>query len=93
MSHARPTLVVCGEVLVAANPAGAVRAGAVGILDGRVAVIGSRAEVMAAAAQGARIIDAGTAAVIPGLHDFHIHLDGLARTRSGVRLDGAADAG
>src|SRR5690606_28244499 len=37
-------------------------------------------------------IDAGGAAVIPGLHDFHIHLVGLARTRSGVLLDDVADA-
>lgn len=91
MSDARPSLVVCGQVLVAAEPAGAVRAEAVGILDGRVTVTGSRAVVTAAAAPGARVIDAGRSAVIPGLHDFHIHLVGLARTRSGVRLDGVAD--
>ena len=93
MRAARPDLVVCGQVLVAAEPAGAVRAEAVGIADGRVTVSGTRAEVLAASAPGARIVDAGAAAVIPGLHDFHIHLVGLARTRSGVVLDGAADAG
>ena len=93
MSDRRPDLVVCGQVLVAADPAGAIRADAVGILDGRVTVAGSRAEVLAAAAPRARIIDTGRAAVLPGLHDFHIHLVGLARTRSGVVLDGAADAG
>ena len=92
MSRARPDLVVVGQVLVAAEPTSAVRAEAIGIRDGRVAVTGSRTEVMAAAAPGARVIEAGDAAVIPGLHDFHIHLVGLARTRSGVLLDDVADA-
>ena len=92
MSAARPGLVVCGQVLVAAEPAGAVRAEAVGIVEGRVAVTGARADVLAIAATDAQVIDAGTAAVVPGLHDFHIHLVGLARTRSGVLLDGVADA-
>jgi hypothetical protein len=91
MSDARLDLVVCGQVLLAAEPAGAARVEAVGILAGRVAAAGSRAEVMAAAAPGARVIDAGAHAVIPGLHDFHIHLVGLARTRSGVLLDGVTD--
>ncbi|HSJ00022.1 MAG TPA: amidohydrolase family protein, partial [Patescibacteria group bacterium] len=93
MSDGRPDLVVCGQVLVAAEPAGAVRAEAVGIADGRVTVAGSRAEVMATAAPGARVIDAGDGAVIPGLHDFHIHLVGLARTRTGVLLDDVTDSG
>ena len=93
MSDSRPDLVVCGQVLVAAEPAGAVRAEAVGIADGRVTVAGSRAEVMATAAPGARVIDAGDGAVIPGLHDFHIHLVGLARTRTGVLLDDVTDSG
>ena len=92
MSRARPDLVVVGQVLVAAEPTSAVRAEAIGIRDGRVAVTGSRTEVMAAAAPGARVLEAGDAAVIPGLHDFHVHLVGLARTRSGVLLDDVADA-
>lgn len=93
MSEARPDLVVAGQVLVAAAPDGAVRSEAVGIRDGRVTLIGAREEVLAAAAPGARLVDAGDGAVIPGLHDFHIHLVGLARTRSGVLLDGVEDAG
>lgn len=84
----RPDLVVCGQVLVAAEVSGAVRAEAVGIVDGRVTLVGTRADVLEAAGPAARIIDAGDAAVIPGLHDFHIHLVGLARTRSGILLDG-----
>lgn len=89
----RPDLVVCGQVLVAAELSGPVRAGAVGIIGGRIGLVGTRADVLASAGPGARIIDAGDAAVIPGLHDFHIHLVGLARTRSGVVLDGVVDPG
>jgi predicted amidohydrolase YtcJ len=89
----RPDLVVCGQVLVAAEPSEPVRAEAVGISDGRIILVGTREGVLAAAGPGARIIEAGDAAVIPGLHDFHIHLVGLARTRSGVLLDGVEDPG
>lgn len=88
---ARVDLVIIGEVLVAAVPGAPERAEAVGIADGRVVAVGARADVLQAARPGARIVDAGPVAVIPGLHDFHLHLVGLARTRSGVLLDGAPD--
>lgn len=87
----RADLVVCGHVLVAAVPDAPERAEAVGIAGGRVVAVGRREDVLAGVAPGARVIDAGDAAVIPGLHDFHIHLVGLARTRAGVLLDDAAD--
>src|SRR5687768_3855720 len=77
----RANLVITGQVLVAAVPDAPERAEAIGIADGRVVSVGSRADVMTAAAAGARVIDARDAAVLPGLHDFHIHLVGLARTR------------
>lgn len=89
--NGRADLVVCGQVLVAATPDAPQRAEAVGIAAGRVVAVGSRDDVVAAAAAGARVVDARGAAVIPGLHDFHIHLVGLARTRTGVLLDDAAD--
>ena len=92
MSADRPDLVVLGQVLVAADRGGAERVEAVGIAGDRVVLVGTRSEVLDAAAPGARVIDAGDAAVVPGLHDFHIHLVGLARTRSGVLLDGVDDA-
>ncbi len=88
---ARADLVIVGDVLVAAVPGAAERAEAVGVANGRVVAVGMRAEVLDAASPGVRIVDAGRAAVIPGLHDFHIHLVGLARTRSGVLLDDAPD--
>jgi predicted amidohydrolase YtcJ len=88
---ARADLVVLGDVLVAAVPEAPERAEAVGMVGGRVVAVGARAEVRDAARPGARVIDAAGTAVIPGLHDFHIHLVGLARARSGVRLDDARD--
>lgn len=87
----RAELIVIGQVLVAAVPRAPERAEAIGIAGGRVVAVGSTDEVRASAAAGARVLDAGAAAVVPGLHDFHIHLVGLARTRSGVALDGAVD--
>ena len=87
----RADLVVTGQVLVAAHPRGPERAEAVGISGGRVVSVGTRADVLGAAAPAARVIDGGESAVIPGLHDFHVHLVALARTRGDVRLDDAAD--
>ena len=89
--RSRADLVVTGQVLVASLTVGAERAEAIGISGGRVVSVGTRADVFGAAEPGARVIDGGESAVIPGLHDFHIHLIGLARTRRDVRLDDAAD--
>lgn len=93
MTASHADLVVCGQVVVAAEPSGPETAEAVGISAGRVVSTGTRREVTDAAAAGARVVDVGPAAVIPGLHDFHIHLVGLARARTAARLDGAADGG
>ncbi|HUF06259.1 MAG TPA: amidohydrolase [Candidatus Binatia bacterium] len=91
MRPPRADFVVCGQVVVAVEPGGLERAEAIGIADGRVVSTGTRQEVTEAAATGARVFDAGNAAVIPGLHDFHIHLVGLARARRAVLLDDAPD--
>lgn len=88
----RADLVVTGQVLVAAVPGAVERAEAIGIRNGRVVLAGSHEDVVAAARAGARVIDAGDRAVIPGLHDFHIHLVGLARARDGI-LVGAHEDG
>lgn len=88
---ARADLVVCGHVVVAAEPHRLETAEAVGVRAGRVVSVGRRDEVTAAAESRARVLDFGNAAIIPGLHDFHIHLVGLGRTRTGVLLDDATD--
>jgi predicted amidohydrolase YtcJ len=90
VSTARTDLVIRGSIVVAANPGGLELAEAIGIADGRVVAVGSREEVPVG--PGARVIDAGDAAVISGIHDFHLHLVGLARSRRQVILDDAADA-
>jgi predicted amidohydrolase YtcJ len=91
MSQPRADLVVSGEVLVEARPEGIQTAEAIGIGGGRVLVAGRLDDVLAAAIPGARRIEAGRVAVVPGLHDGHIHLAGLARHRSEVTLDDAGD--
>jgi predicted amidohydrolase YtcJ len=90
MSEAPIELVIRGSVVVAANPNGLELAEAIGIANGRVVAVGRRDEVPAGL--GARVVDAGDAAVIPGIHDFHVHLVGLARARRQVLLDDATDA-
>ena len=40
---------------------------------------------------GATIVDAAGGALVPGLHDHHLHLMAMAAARTSVRLDRAAD--
>jgi predicted amidohydrolase YtcJ len=86
-----PELVICGDVIVAAGRDGLERVEAIGIAEDRVVAAGLKREVLEAARPWARLLDVGGAAVIPGLHDFHIHLVGLARRRAVVPLDDATD--
>jgi predicted amidohydrolase YtcJ len=89
MTPPRASLVVIGQVLVNAGPDGTQIAEALGMADGRVVAVGGRSEMLDAAAAGARVLDMGDAAVVPGLCDFHLHLVGMARARREVRLDEA----
>lgn len=52
------------------------RAEALAIADGRIAAVGSTAEIRALAGPGSRVIDAGGATVLPGFIDSHVHLFG-----------------
>jgi predicted amidohydrolase YtcJ len=85
-------LVIRGQVVLAARPSGLETAEAIAIADGRVLAAGSWDDVRRSAGAATRVLDVRDAAVVPGLHDFHIHLVGLARSRLAVRLDGARDA-
>ena len=87
MSDPRASLVLIGQVVVSAGPNGLQTAEAIGIADGRVVTVGSRDEVLDAKAPNARLVAAGTAAIVPGIHDFHLHLVGMARARRSLRLD------
>jgi predicted amidohydrolase YtcJ len=83
----RASLVVCGDVVLAATARGLEHAEAIGIEDGRVVSAGTRHEVLDAAAPGCRVVDLTGHAVVPGLSDSHAHLIALARARRELRLD------
>jgi len=85
----RASLVIAGQIVVAARSDALETAEAIGIADGRVVSAGTRQEVLDAAA-GARVVDVRGSAVIPGIHDFHLHLVGMARARRTISLEGAA---
>ena len=81
-------LVLTGQVVVAAGADGLETAEAVAIGRGRVLGVGARDEVLDAARR-AQVIRMDDAAIVPGLHDFHLHLVGMARARRIVDLSGA----
>jgi predicted amidohydrolase YtcJ len=87
MSRPRIQMVVIGQVLVSARDGRVQAAEAIGIGDGRVLVAGTEADVRATAPR-ARVVHEPASAVVPGLHDFHLHLVGMARARREVQLDG-----
>lgn len=90
MSVPRASIVLTGQVLVSIGADGIQTVEAIGVGDGRVVALGSRDDVLEMAAPGARMVAAGTAAIIPGIHDFHIHLVGMARARRALALDHVA---
>ena len=85
MPAPRAELVVVGDIVTAAGAHGLEVVQAIGIAGGRIVSAGSRADVTAAASN-ARIIDATGHAVTPGLHDSHVHLIDLARSRRSLDL-------
>lgn len=87
MSNA-PDLVVLGQVLLRADAGLRRTAEGVAIRHGRVVSAGTRAEMRRLAGSGTRLVDEPGLAVVPGLHDFHLHLVGMARMRRELRLDG-----
>jgi hypothetical protein len=88
----RATRILNGTVVVRAERGGLRLAEAVGIARGRVVAVGERRAVAEHAAIGAQVIDVGRQVVVPGLHDAHLHLVGMARARREVALDGLSDA-
>jgi predicted amidohydrolase YtcJ len=84
-------VLVRGDVLVAAEDGRIERAEALAIADGRIVAAGTHAEALDVAGPRSRVHDVRGSAVVPGLHDFHVHLVGLARARAGVVLDDARD--
>lgn len=86
-----PELLIRGTIVVEALPSHLETVEAILVRDGRVAAAGRWPDVASGASPAARLIDARPNVVIPGLHDFHVHLVGVARARGQLDLDGAAD--
>lgn len=67
------------------------RAEALAVRQGRILAVGTRQQVRAAAAAGAREVDLGGATVLPGFIENHIHMIRAAQHWEGeLRLDGIA---
>jgi predicted amidohydrolase YtcJ len=79
--NARTVLIVGAEV--DGRPGRSVR-----VRGGRIAQVGAGLGPV----RGERVVDARGGAVIPGLHDHHVHLRSMAAARSSVALDPAAVA-
>ncbi|WP_375770399.1 amidohydrolase [Archangium gephyra] len=62
---------------------------ALAVRRGRLVAVGTKAEVLKAAGEGARVIDYGDAVVVPGLVDAHAHIGGLGLSLTVARLEGA----
>jgi predicted amidohydrolase YtcJ len=61
---------------------------AVAVVDGRIAVVGTTAEVLAATPEHAEVVDLDGGAVLPGFIDSHSHPLWGARLSAGVDLGG-----
>jgi predicted amidohydrolase YtcJ len=62
---------------------------ALAVRRGQVVAVGTKAEVLKAAGEGARVVDFGDAVMVPGLVDAHAHIAGLGRSLTVARLEGA----
>lgn len=80
------TIIFGGKVLT--MEPGKVRAEAVGIKDGMVAVVGSDKEVLALQRKHTQLINAAGKSVLPGFHDSHLHLYGYALNKGRMVLEG-----
>lgn len=65
--------IVLGNVLPL-TAAGA-QAEGLAIVDGRIAAVGGRAEIMSTRGSATRVVDYGDATIIPGFNDTHAHMD------------------
>jgi predicted amidohydrolase YtcJ len=93
VSGPRARMVVRGDVVVEARHDRVERAEALGIAEGRVVSVGTFREVSDAAVPGAAVVGEPGLAVVPGLHDFHLHLVGMARARRIGDLSGCTGFG
>lgn len=64
-------------------------ADALAVRNGRIAAVGSWAELRSYRGRGTQLIDAGGAIAVPAFHDAHCHLLSYARSRSWLNLRAA----
>jgi predicted amidohydrolase YtcJ len=82
-------VVLTGGTVVTLDP-GRPRATAVAVRGGRIALVGSDAEVRALAGPRTERIDLAGRTVLPGLADAHVHVEGLGASLESLSLVGAA---
>ena len=87
----RAELLVRGRIVVEALPSGLETVEALAIANGRVVTAGRWDEVHPLAGGRTQVVETGEHAVIPGLHDFHVHLVALARASEALSLEDARD--
>src|SRR5437867_11094710 len=69
-------LVLTGGVVITLDPAHP-RASAVAVRDGRIVAVGDEAQVKRLIAPTTKRIDLAGRAVVPGLTDAHVHVEGI----------------
>src|SRR5882672_4639998 len=81
-------LVLAGGVVITLDPARP-RASAVAIRDGRIVAVGDEAQVKPFVGPATKRIDLAGRAVVPGLTDAHVHVEGLGASLENLSLVGA----
>jgi len=66
------------------------RATALAVKDGRIVAVGGESDVKPLVGSGTRVIDLKGRAVVPGLTDAHVHVEGLGTALERLDLVGAA---
>jgi predicted amidohydrolase YtcJ len=56
---------------------------AIAVRDGKIAAVGTSADVLKIKSEKTRVIDAGGKTVLPGLYDSHVHPTGVALSEAG----------
>ena len=68
------------------------RAEAIAIRGQRIAAVGSNADILALKGSATRVIDAGGATIVPGLHDSHGHFTNFGASLQRLNLRGTTSA-
>jgi predicted amidohydrolase YtcJ len=79
-----------GRVVTLAEPGLKPRSLSIAVRGGRIAALGTDAELRALVGPSTRRVDLAGALVLPGLTDAHVHVEGLGTARESLDLVGAA---